>query len=115
MKLISGFTDTANQRIRLVLEDKSKAMLSLVYSPQQTGFFFDLEYAPKVFRLAGARLVTSPNILRQWRNIIPFGVAILCKSTGEPTRQEFIADGTVSMYLLEGDDLDHVEQTYFSR
>jgi hypothetical protein len=115
MKLLTGLTDSPAQRARIMLDDGSMAVIALRYTSMQLGWFFDIAYAPGNFELAGARLVTSPNILRQWRNLIPFGLAVACREGGEPTRREFLTDGTVSLYLLEGGDIAEVEAAYFTK
>ena len=102
------------QRARLVLADSSRASMTLWYSTGQSGWFFDLEYGDK-FALSGVRLVSSPNLLRSWRDILPFGLAVLTKNKSEPLRQTDLSDGTVELYLLEGDDISYVEKEFFAR
>ena len=113
MKLVTGLTAEPKQRIRIALEDRSKIDLHLEYVPQQLGWFYSLTHGD--FALDGARLVSSPNILRQYRGILPFGLAVIAKEQGEPLRQSDLADGTVSIHLLEGADLPAVETTIFTR
>jgi hypothetical protein len=114
MKRIHGITDSEDQNMRLVLEDKSRASLTLRYLERQVGWFFDLKYGDG-FVLTGVRLVSSPNVLRQWRWILPFGLAVWTKDKGEPMRKADFLNGTVELYLLEGDDLSLFEQGIFSK
>ena len=114
MKLIPPLTDSPFQRFGFVLEDKRKADFTLRYSSQQIGWFFDLSYEGD-FTISGVRLVSSQNILRSWRNIIPFGLAVITREEGEPVRQTDLADGTVKLYILEGDDIDYIEKHCFTR
>jgi hypothetical protein len=53
----------------------------------------------------GQRLVTSPNILWQFRNQLPFGLAVVTTANAEPLNQTDLSDGTTIVYLLEGADL----------
>jgi hypothetical protein len=114
MKLIHGIADSENQNMRLILEDKSRASLTLRYLERQMGWFFDLKYGDK-FVLNGVRLVSSPNVLRQWRWLLPFGLAVWTKGKGEPMRKADLSDGTVELYLLEGDDFALFEEEIFSK
>ena len=87
MRLITGFTDQPNQHQTLTLLDGSKVDLTLRYKPQQTGWFFDLAYTEAdgtLFQLLGARLCTFPNILRQWINLLPFGILVQATGNVEP-------------------------------
>jgi len=112
MNLITNISDEPRQRLRLILADKSRVTLALTYSVRQLGWFFDLEYGEN-FALSGVRMVSSPNILRAWRQILPFGLTVLTKNKSEPMRQSDFADGTVSLYLIEGDDILLIEQQIF--
>jgi hypothetical protein len=114
MKLIHDIADSEIQNMRLILEDKSRVSLTLRYLERQMGWFFDLKYGDN-FILTGVRLVSSPNVLRQWRWLLPFGLAVWTKDKGEPTRKADLANGTVELYLLEGDDLSLMEQGVFSK
>jgi len=114
MKLIPSLTDSPLQRLSFVLEDKRRVIFTFRYSSQQLGWFFDLEFE-NFFVLSGLRLVSSQNILRQWREIIPFGLAIITIGEGEPMRVSDLADETVQLYVLEGGDIDYIEKRYFSR
>jgi hypothetical protein len=112
MNLITSISNDPHQRLRLVLADKSRATLTLNYSPQQRGWFFDIEYGGN-FALTGTRLVSSPNLLRQWRHVLPFGLTVLTKGKSEPMRQNDFADETVKLYLIEGDDIITIERKFF--
>jgi hypothetical protein len=79
---------------------------------RQLGWFFDLKYG-KNFALSGVRLVSSPNLLRAWRLLLPFGLTVLTRDKSEPMRQSDFADGTVKLYLIEGEDISLIERRIF--
>ncbi|AWI10316.1 phage baseplate plug family protein [Ereboglobus luteus] len=114
MKLIPPLSDSPRQRFSFVLEDNRRVDFTLQYVSQQRGWFFDLDCEDD-FALSGIRLVSSQNILRPWRAIIPFGLAVVTLSEGEPMRQSDLADGTVKLYILEGTDIDYIENLCFAR
>lgn len=111
MKIIQGITDTPNQTIVLTLLDGSSVVLTLAYRAQQQGWFFDLTYGDFISR--GNRLVSGPNVLRQYRDLIPFGLMVATVNKQEPQIQTVFADGLTSLYLLEGADVEEVEATIY--
>jgi len=77
-----------------------------------------MSVAWKTFAANNIMLATHPNILRPWRNAIPFGI---CVSTDDGTDPFMVTDfeqGRVKIFVLDettdGDDLDYIERTYFS-
>lgn len=111
MTILSGITEQPKQTTTIVLPDGSKATLRLEYRPQQTGWFFDLEWSD--FTANGLRLVASPNILRTFRKLIPFGMAVLTDDAVEPLNQNDFADGVVTLILLDRVDVESVEETIY--
>ena len=118
MTIITGITDQPKQQTSIVLPDGTKAVLYLEYRPQQNGWYYNLTYGPNTrlvpFVLNGQRLVSSPNIMRQFRNLIPFGIAILTQNNIEPTRQTDFIDGTITMLLLDTADVAQVEAQVYT-
>ena len=113
MKTISGISDAATQNFTLTLVDGSKATCVLYWRDQQIGWFLDVAYLPASKTINGLRLVASPNLLRQWRNVLPFGLAFTMPAGGDPlSKESFVSDGA-TFVLLEGDDLALIEETVF--
>lgn len=111
MKLLEGITDAPKQTMAFFLADGSKATLSLEYSPNQLAWFYDVAWVD--FAANGRRLVASPNILRQFRELIPFGIAVLTAGGADPLQQEDLVAVATSFVLLEADDVANVEETAF--
>ncbi len=107
MKLIEGLTDQSKQSTILTLTDGSKVLFYLEFRSQQRGWFFDVTW--NTVSVFGQRLVTSPNVLRQYLNTLPFGIAVVTTDGAEPLTASDFSEGTVSLYLLEGSDLSDVE------
>lgn len=83
----------------LVLPDGSTLTMTIYFIPMQQGWFItNLTYQD--FVLNGLRITVSPNMLNQFRNQIPFGLA--CFSTGnrEPSLQQDFSSGNCILYLL---------------
>lgn len=111
MKTVQGITNAPKQTLAIVLDDGSRVTLALEYRPQQLGWFYDVGHAD--FAATGLRLVASPNILRGFRNLIPFGIAILTAGAVEPLNQKDFIDGTITVLLLDESEVDEVEALVF--
>lgn len=112
MKIIEGITDQPKQQTTLTLLDGTKVVWYLEYRPQQIGWFWDLTWDSRPVA-NGQRLVASPNILRRYLNLIPFGIAVITVGDVDPLGVADLSDGTAQLILLQGDDLSLVETAAF--
>lgn len=112
MNILTGFTSQPKQQMTFVLENGSAVALYIEYREQQLGWFADLTWG--AWRVTGLRLTTSPNLLKKWQNIIPFGLAIITKNNAEPLNVTDFADGTAVPWLLNEVDVGVVNETAFA-
>lgn len=112
MNILTGITEQPKQTTDIAMSDGTKATLVLNYRPQQLGWFYDIAWGD--FILNGQRLVASPNILRSYRKLIPFGLAVLTNNGAEPLNQNDFIDGTITLILLDAADVLDVEATAFT-
>ena len=109
MYIIGQVTDDSLQTQNLILPDGTTLSLTLYYMPMQYGWFIqNLTYG--TFVLEGFRVCVSPNMLRQFKNQIPFGLA--CYANGvsrEPTQQEDFNQGVFSLYILDSAEVTQLE------
>jgi hypothetical protein len=110
MKQITAISDDANQSMSVVLDTGAKVALTLEYKSNQKGWFLSMVY-DTVLTLNGYRITTSPNILRKFRNVIPFGIACLMTDKNEPIYKDDFSTGRASLYILNADDVAYVEET----
>jgi len=115
---ISGITADPIQQLGLLLPDGSQVQWTLTYRPQQQGWYYDISWPNPTnptspFNLQGVRLVCSPNILRQYRNQIPFGIMISTVGSVEPVNPGDFQNGVVTAILLAAADVALVESTLF--
>lgn len=121
MNRLDQITDDAAQTQRLLLPDGSVATLSMEFKPMQYGWFItSLVYAPVTssygvpsnydgpFEIRGFRIFVSPNILQQYRNQIPFGLACYSAGEREPTQQQDFSSGAAQLYLLNQADVAQI-------
>lgn len=112
MNLLGGLTDQPKQTTTIVLADGSRATLALEYRPNQLCWVYGLTWGE--IEILGCQLVASPNIVRQFRTRLPFGIAVITAGNIDPTDQEAFVNGSCSVYLLDADDVADVEAAIFA-
>lgn len=99
MNLITNITSYPLQNQTVPLPDGSVFNFTIYYVPLQIGWFItNLTY--KTFILNGMRICNNPNMLYQWQNQLPFGLACFTQSNREPTQQQDFSSGASGLYLL---------------
>lgn len=99
MNIIQQITTDPLQKQTIILADGTSFALTLNFKPMQFGWFItELVYGN--FTLQGMRVCVSPNILHQFRNQIPFGIACFTTDSREPSLQADFSSGTAKLYLL---------------
>lgn len=102
---IKTISSSAKQKQSLVLPDGTQISLTIYYVPLQIGWFIkNITY--KDFSLDGLRICNSPNLLYQYRNQIPFGLACFSAfEDREPTQQQDFISGAAKLYILSAEEV----------
>lgn len=104
MFLIQRVSAAPLQSQSLVLEDGSVFSMTMYFRPIQQGWFLnELVYGDFVLR--GLRIVNSPNMLHQFRNQLPFGLACFSINDREPQLLEDFSSGNSKLYVLSSDEV----------
>lgn len=117
MNIVTGITDQPNQQFDLQIADGSRVKVTLNFRVQQLGWFLDLVWTRTdgtTFPLYGLRVTTSPNILRQWRNLLPFGLAVITSANGEPVSVKSFSSNTSQLVLLDEADVELIESQVYT-
>lgn len=112
MQQITSISNRAKQRFTFVLDNNETVDFLLYYLPRQQSWFFNFTY--KDLTCNCLRVVLTPNALRQFKRIIPFGIAFISKSSVEPLNLNDFADGTINMYVLNSDEVKQIEAEIFN-
>lgn len=112
MQEIDTITSSPNQRFTLVLDNNETADFRLYYSGRMQAWFYDLTYND--LTVNGSKVVLTPNSLRNFRRIIPFGIAFATDGYTEPFLISDFASGRVKMYVLNSDEVEQVEQEIYN-
>lgn len=112
MRLIENLSADPRQNVKVVLEDGSIVDITLRYFETQRGWFYDIQYG--TFINYNRRLVTSPNMLRQFRDILPFGIACVVNDGKEPVFLDDFSTKRVVVYFLTAEEVLDVETRIIS-
>jgi hypothetical protein len=97
---ITTLTADANQNIVIVLPDGTKINMTLNYFAGQQGWFYSFNYNNSQFVVNNRRLITGPNMLSQFQNIIEFGFAVTTTDGYEPVFIDDFISGRASFFVL---------------
>lgn len=106
---IQQVTSDARQKQNLILPDGSILSLTIYFIPMQYGWFIT-ELIYEGFVLNGVRITNSPNILHQFKNQIPFGLACFSKSGREPSQKEDFSSGASKLYILTEEEVRYYSE-----
>lgn len=112
MQQITSITNRSKQRFTLVLENNETVDFLLYYLPRQQSWFYNFTY--KDLTCNCSRVTLSPNALRQFKRVIPFGIAFIADSYVEPFDLNDFLSGRVSMYVLNSEEVKQVESEIFN-
>lgn len=99
MLQIQKITDDPLQTQTIVLPAGDSFTFTMYYVPLQYGWFIT-NFVYGSFVLNGLRICNNPNMLYQWQNLLPFGLACFTASNREPTQQEDFVSGASNLYIL---------------
>lgn len=99
MNKINQITSDPRQKQTVPLDDGTTFEISIYFMPMQYGWYIE-ELTYGEFSVRAIRITNNFNILHQFRNIIPFGLACLSKEEREPTQQEDFTSGASNLYVL---------------
>ncbi len=105
MNLIQRVTSNPLQTQTLILDDGSAVVLTIYFRPMQFGWFIN-QITHGDFVLSGMRIVNSPNLLNQFRNQIPFGLACFSTNNREPQLQQDFSSSASKLYILTAAEVD---------
>ena len=114
MVLIDNLSDAADMQTALQLPDGSTATLELIFLGAVNRWVFNIAHPDfPAGAYNGQMLCVHPNILRQFKNLLPFGIAVVSATGNDPVNIEDFANGSIMLYLLDAADVLAVEQTFF--
>lgn len=101
------------QEIEFLLEDNSSIMFHFEYKANQAGWFFSYKYGD--IENKNIRITRNYNMLRSYRNYLPFGARCDTKDGYEPIDIDDFASGYAEFYVLTPEDVEATEGNYFAK
>lgn len=105
MNQLQQITSDPYQTQEFIMPDGTSFTMTLRYAPMQYGWYIE-ELVYGDFRIKGIRVCNSPNMLYQFKNQIPFGLACFTKGNREPTQQQDFSSQTAILYLLTEEEVE---------
>lgn len=112
MQQITSITNSSNQKMTLVLENNETVDFRLYYLARQQSWFYDFTYNNLTVNCS--RVVLTPNALRQFKRIIPFGISFDADSFVEPFNINDFSSGRIRMYVLTSDEVKQIESEIYN-
>tara|TARA_R110000803_G_scaffold188737_2_gene251204 strand:+ start:324 stop:662 length:339 start_codon:yes stop_codon:yes gene_type:complete len=110
MKQIDKLTAANKQNFRLTTEDGEAIEVYLYYNPSQETWNISIGFGD--FALNGLQLVVSPNILRQYQNVLPFGIAVGSIDGQDPRYITDFVSNRVGVLLLTSEEVEITEGNF---
>lgn len=107
MQQINTLTNDADQLMIVPLADGSELQLEFIYRPAIQRWVVNVSHP--LLELKGFNVCLGPNILRQWRNLVPFGLAITATDGLDPVDISDFVTGRVSVFILSAAEVQQVE------
>lgn len=124
MFALTNLTLNNVQTTTAILADGSALTLTFRYRAAVQRWTVDISYPKTGFIFNGKGLSTHPNLLRTWRNVIPFGIQVVTADGTDPFLPSDLAPGAggtparVTVAVLDGtngrSDLEDVEAKFFA-
>lgn len=106
---IGNISDDAFQTQTVVTDDGISFYMELYFVPLQLSWIITkLTYED--FTLENIRVCNSPNLLHQFKNQLPFGIAVKSDQDREPMFLEDFQEGYSKMYLLTEDEMEEYSE-----
>lgn len=112
MQEITTLTNNPIQRHQLVLENNETVDFKLYYEARVQGWYFDFSY--KDLTVNGLKVVLSPNILRNFKRLIPFGLSFSAQNDIQPFWLNDFSSNRVKMYVLNSEEVEQIEEEVFN-
>jgi hypothetical protein len=112
MILINSLTNSADQMVTFVLADGSTLQLEFVYRAGIQRWCLNVIHP--ALTLNGYNIKQGANILRPWRNVIPFGILIQSLDGVDPILVTDFQTGRILVYILDAAEVQQVEQLVFA-
>lgn len=107
MTVLDGIRATGKQKLKTAASNGDLIEITLYFLPASQNWKMDVVYND--FELYGFRVCNLPNLLCQFSNVIPFGMACTVSDGGEPFLINDFSGGRCELIILDSDEVEAVE------
>lgn len=111
MKYLNKITADAYQKSFLTGNAGQRIAMTLRFMPSQNMWMMDLQSGD--FVCNGIHVVSSVNLLRNYKNVIPFGISCITLDSLDPYYIDDFAKQRCSLFLLTAAEVEIIEGEYF--
>ena len=112
MLYIGNITNDAHQTLTLIGIPGLQITMTLDYNPRTTQWILGVDDGTT--QIQGLAVVCAPNMLRQWKNIIGYGITCLRTDGLDPYQLNDFSDQVANIFLLDAADVAQVEAEFFT-
>jgi hypothetical protein len=87
--------------------------VTLRFMPRVQRWIMGLEFGANNTSIQGIAITTAPNMLRQYRNQITFGIACISAAGTDPFTINDFATQASNLYLLDSADVAQIESDFY--
>ena len=113
MYKITNITDNPKQQFSFPTDNGKLIKLKLYFISSQIGWFFDVEYDGIVSTCH--RVTNCPNIIREKKNIFPFGIACSVNDGQEPWFVDDFLTGRATLYIVPYNEVLFIEKEVYGK
>jgi len=109
MRKLTALTSEPKQRFSVTISGYDAVTIYIEYKPLQYGWFMNLTWGN--FVLNNERISNSYNLLRQFQDLLPFGIHVYSPDNIDPIFIDSWINGS-EIYMLDSSDFVDVEALY---
>lgn len=112
MLYLSDISNEYKQKFQVQTEDNKSFMFKLEFIENQQCWFYSLTYG--ILTINKKRLTTHPNFLRQFKNVLPFGMSCITDDGSEPFAIDDFSKERVKIYVLTSAEVQDLETSIYA-
>ncbi|MBZ5673714.1 MAG: hypothetical protein LAP61_05650 [Acidobacteriia bacterium] len=112
MLYVNKITSDPSQQLTLTGIPTLQIGMTLRFMPRIQRWIMGVTY--NSFEAEGIAVVTSLNLLRQFKDNIPFGISCVTTNGLDPYRIDDFVNQVANLYLMDATDVAEVEKDWFT-
>jgi hypothetical protein len=107
MRTITNLQAAGQQTFKTPIEAGGQAEITLIYGPITRMWYANIKYG--TCTINGVRLARSVNVMHQYRNACPFGIAVITRDEAEPFLINDFSTGRVQIGILTREEVQEYQ------